>query len=318
MTNWRRVENDTGLDLHVPNDAQAASQDPFSYVVVAVTTLPHFKSPRKHKRTDVVQVGAASLPAVCNQTPIACRSRLAYPRRRWQFAVKRTHKEFSQLCEELLASDQSLSLPEVPKRSKRQPLAERTESLSRVVMFIAKEPRLCVADATIRFLGFNPAKVKREYTKTDSLFAEEDAGVSAAEGEEEDLFGAADTSIALDPDLAQDLDELESQLGVSTPRLRPKVRRTARLNLAKPLAARAAFSLVGLLLGGRRLAGRRLTAGSCCSCLLFPRAGQVAWRRIRGNLGGGRVCEATPKRRGRFIQVGPLSQSKLYARILRR
>jgi len=56
VTNWRKVENDSGLDLQVPADAQIVGGDDFSYVVVAVTTLPHFKNHRKHKPTDVVQV----------------------------------------------------------------------------------------------------------------------------------------------------------------------------------------------------------------------------------------------------------------------
>lgn len=83
-------------------------------------------------------------------------------------------------------------------------------------MYIAQQPKLCVAPAVIRFLGFNPAKVKSEFTKesSGSLFdAEEDVPVGEEAGEEEDLFGVADAA-AEDFELLQDLDELAGQEGV--------------------------------------------------------------------------------------------------------
>jgi len=83
-------------------------------------------------------------------------------------------------------------------------------------MYIAQQPKLCVAPAVIRFLGFNPAKVQSEFTKesSGSLFdAEEDVPVGEEAGEEEDLFGVADAA-AEDFELLQDLDELAGQEGV--------------------------------------------------------------------------------------------------------
>ena len=103
VTNWRRVENETGLDLTVPPDAQEDVKTEHTYVVVAVTTLPQYKKAR-HAPGDVVQ-----------------------------FAVSRTHKQIAALHEALLAAAPDLPVPDLPRRSTRVPLAQRAEAMNRVV-----------------------------------------------------------------------------------------------------------------------------------------------------------------------------------------
>lgn len=192
LTNRELKNKATGLDIRVPQYEHISGTfgGAVVYHVIVVTQLFYFKTPNKHKESDVVQ-----------------------------FMIPQKYEAFEELCSKLSQKFPSVVFDPPPKKAflvNESVISERRQYMEDVLQKIAKTPKLACSSLVLEFLGAKRGhKEINRLEETQSNIKEEDStGKTSAQQEiveDVDLFASSD-----DKDGQHEDNEEEEELLSST------------------------------------------------------------------------------------------------------